>query len=74
MSDEFGGLHFGQSTPKKGRRKAVSSDSVREGVGEGVTGGGGGEVMEVMCVNVRKDIQCLQKLASDLQVPSLKKE
>ena len=70
LSDEFGGLRIRQSTPRKGRKKAVSRDSVK--VGEGVMGGGGGEVLEVMCVCVRKDLQSLLKLASDLQVSSLK--
>ena len=72
LTDEFGGLRIEQSTPKKGKKKVVSCDGMKVGVGEGVTGGGGGVVIEVMCVSVRKDLQSLLKLASDLQVSSLK--
>ena len=32
---------------------------------------GGCEVVEVRCVSVRKDLQTLLKLATELQVPSL---
>ena len=62
-TDQFGRL---QSTPKKGKKR----DGVRSGTGEGVIGGR--EVVKVMSVNVRKDVQALLKLATDLQISSLK--
>ena len=49
-----------QSTPKKGGRR--KNDMCDEG---------GCEVVEVRCVSVRKELQCLLKLANELEVPSL---
>ena len=74
LTDRFDWLHINESTPKKQKRGVSPGDGVKGGGSEGVVeGGGGGEVMEVMCVSVRKDLQALMKLATDLQVPSLTK-
>lgn len=64
-SDRFDRIRH-RSTPKKGRKGRGRT----RGVGEDEEGGGG-EVVEVMCANVRSDLQALHKLATHLQVPSL---
>ena len=71
LADEFNGVHIGQSTPKKRSKLPLSRDGGR-GESEGVIGGGGGEVKEVVSASVRKDLQTLLKLATEFEVPSLK--
>ena len=71
LADEFNVLHIGQSTPKKRSKQPSSRDGGR-GESEGVIGGGGGEVKEVVSASVRKDLQTLLKLATEFEVPSLK--
>ena len=72
LTDQFDGLHIGQSTPKKTKRSGSLKGGVGRGVCEEVRRGGGGEVVEVRSVSVKKDLQALLKLATDLQVSSLK--
>ena len=81
LTDRFDWL---QSTPKKTKNKRKAWQSRDEEDGHVKTGRGGrgcdgdncvsGEVLEVRCVNVRKDLQNLLRLATDLQVTSLLKK
>ena len=65
LSDGFFTSHAGQSTPKKKRQGRGRGD------GEGVTRGGCGEVKEIVTAGVRRELQALLKLATDLQVTQL---
>ena len=63
LSDMLDEVHINQSTPKK--KRVWSREGVRRGGCEG------GEVVEVMCTSVRRDLQTLMRLATDLHVSSL---